>query len=88
MEEEIKQLIDLLKSLNKTRVLITGHPNSIETIKVLIDERKEMFSKYDFSFYSSSEFEDGNLYLVPEEDRTKSLFDMIKITYSGWNEEE
>lgn len=72
--EEVKKLLDLLESL-KTKVMICGKPEYVDNIKNIINEYKESFSGYEFTYFSSEKFEDNDqVYLVPYEQRTKQLF--------------
>ena len=79
--EEIQKLLETLKSLGKTTVLICGNPDYVEQFKVMMVDIKEEFSDYIFEYWSSNRFAGDTLYLVPYEDRTKPLFDTLKITY-------
>lgn len=83
--EEIQKLLETLKCLGKTKILICGHPDYIEQFKIMVEDVKEEFSDYIFEYYSSKEFAGDTLYLVPCEERTKPLFGALKITYVDEN---
>lgn len=74
MNEDIKELINIIESLNfnTLRYLICGKPEAIEKFKKLINENKELLSEYqyDFEFYSDEKLcEEYNdqVYILPME---------------------
>lgn len=85
--EEIKGLIETLKSLNKKKVLVCGRPEQTDDFKNLVEQWEEMFSEYEFYYYSSENFEvTETVYLVPYEERTKPLF--VYLNYNETEEEK
>lgn len=79
VKKEVKELLDLLNSIKTTKVLITGHPDSIDEVKTILDNHKESFLGYIFEYYSSKSFEVGQIYLIPGEYAPPSI--KIKFDY-------